>query len=52
MLEKYSAMSMKQKFNILSNELTRRLYNIDDEEEKKDEEVERTIEPMTKQLKN
>ena len=45
-------MSMKQKFNKLSNELTRRLYNIDDEEEKKDEEVERTIEPMTKQLKN
>ena len=52
MLEKYSAMSMKQKFNILSNELTRRLYNIDDEEENKDEEVERKIEQMTKQLKN
>ena len=33
MLEKDSAMSMRQKYTILSNELTRRLYNIDDEED-------------------
>ena len=52
LLEKDSAMSSKQKFTILSNELTRRLYNIDDEGEDKDEEVEKTIEKMTKQLKN
>ena len=45
-------MSMKQKFNKLSNEQTRRFYNIDDEEENKDEEVERKIEQMTKHLKN
>lgn len=52
MLEKDLAMSVKQKYTFLTNELTRRLYNIDDEEENKDEEVERTMEQMTKQLKN
>ena len=52
MLEKDSAMAMKQKYTILANELTRRLYNIDDEEEENAEEVEKTIEQMTRQLKN
>ena len=31
MLEKESAMGTRQKFTIQSNELTRRLYNVDDE---------------------
>ena len=48
LLEKDSAMAMKQKFTILSNELTRRLYNIDDEGEHLGEEVDKTIEHMTK----
>ena len=52
MIEKDSAMSTKQKITILSNELTRRLYNIDDKDDDMKDEVEKTIENMTRQLKN
>ena len=52
MLEKESAMSTKQKITIQSNELTRRLYNVDEELEGKDEEVTDIVENFTGQLKN
>ena len=52
MLEKESAMSTKQKITIQSNELTRRLYNVDEELEGKDEEVTDIVENFTRQLKN
>ena len=52
LLEKESAMGMKQKYCINSNELTRRLYVIDGEEEKGEEEITNTIEYFTRQLKN
>ena len=51
-VEKESAMSKKQKFCILANETTRRLYNIDIEEDKEEEEVKEILEKMTSQLKN
>ena len=44
-------MENKQKFCINSNELTRRLYNVD-EERVGEEEVTKIIEHFTKQLKN
>ena len=50
-LEKTSAMESRQKYCISSNELTRRLYNVD-EETVKDEEIERIMEDYTRQLKN
>ena len=52
MLEKESAMSTKQKITIQSNELTRRLYNVDEELEGKEEEVTKIVENFTRQLKN
>ena len=52
LLEKESAMGMKQKYCINSNELTRRLYVIDEQDEKGEEEVTKTIEDFTRQLKN
>ena len=51
LIEKDSAMENKQKFCINSNELTRRLYNVD-EERVGEEEITRIIEHFTKQLKN
>ena len=51
LIEKESAMTQRQKFSILSNELTRRLYNIDEEDEEAEKETENTIENFTKQLK-
>ena len=50
-IERESAMTQRQKFCILSNELTRRLYNIDEEDEGFRKEKEDTIENFTKQLK-
>ena len=52
MLEKESAMGTRQKFTIQSNELTRRLYNVDEELLEKEEEVYEIIEKFTKQAKN
>ena len=52
MLEKDSAMANRQKYTIQSNELTRRLYNIDENLETKKEEIEQVIEAYTRQLKN
>ena len=52
LLEKGSAMGMKQKYCINSNELTRRLYVIDEGDEKGEEEITNTIEDFTRQLKN
>ena len=49
LIEKSSAMSTKQKFCILANEVTRRLYNV--EEEREDEEVTEILEKITTQLK-
>ena len=49
-VEKNSAMGNKQKYCILGNETTRRLYNINEENE--DPEAEIVLENMTKQLKN
>ena len=51
LIEKESAMNQRQKFMILSNELTRRIYNIDEEDEEFRREVEATIENFTVQLK-
>ena len=51
-IEKDSAMAVKQKYTIMSNELTRRLYNIDEEVPKKEAEIEEVMENFTKQLKN
>ena len=48
MIEMDSAMSTKQKITILSNELTRRLYNIDDKEDDMKTETEKTIENLTR----
>ena len=50
LIEKDSAMSIKQKYCILSNEVTRRLYNVAEDE--KEEEVEKVLDKMTEQLKN
>merc|ERR1712015_401415 len=52
MLDRESAMATRQKFTIQSNELTRRLYNIDEEIDEVDDEVERVIEDFTRQTKN
>ena len=52
LLEKESAMGTKQKYCINANELTRRLYVIDEEDEEGEEEIRRTIEDYTRQLKN
>ena len=52
MLEKESAMGTRQKFTIQSNELTRRLYNVDEELLSKEEEVFEITEQFTKQAKN
>ena len=52
MLERDSAMSTKQKITIQANELTRRLYNIDEELPGKEEEVVEIVENFTRQLKN
>ena len=49
-LEKHSVMSKKQKYCILSEEVTRRLYNVAEEEE--NEEVEKILDGISKQLKN
>ena len=45
-------MSQQQKYSISANKLTRRLYNIDEEDENMVEEVEETIENFTRQIKN
>ena len=45
-------MSSNQMFSIQTNELVKRLYNIDDDLEEKEEEIEKVIEIYTKQLKN
>ena len=47
LLEKGSAMSVKQKYCINANELTRRLYVIDEDDEGGEEEVSNTIEDFT-----
>ena len=52
MLEKESAMAIKQKQCILGNELTRRLYNVDTEVDEEDEDVREIIENYTRQAKN
>ena len=54
MLERESAMGNRQKFCIQGNELTRRLMNIDTEleEDELEEEVVKTIEDYTRQVKN
>ena len=53
MLHRDSAMGKKQKFCIQANELTRRLQNIDEEDEEVAEtEVVKTIEDYTRQVKN
>ena len=52
MLCKSSAMSIKQKHCIMANEITRRLYNLDREDENLEKEVEEVIETFTKQSKN
>ena len=52
MIEKDSAMAVKQKYTIMTNELTRRLYNIDEEVPDKEAEIEEVLETFTKQLKN
>ena len=54
LLEKDSAMSVRQKFCILGNELTRRLYNLDQNMGDRDleSEVDEVIEHFTKQCKN
>ena len=54
LLEKDSAMSVRQKFCILGNELTRRLYNLDQKmgEDELEEEVKEVIEHFTQQCKN
>ena len=52
MLERDSAMSTKQKITIQANELTRRLYNINEEDPDLEGEVEKVIENYTKQIKN
>ena len=52
LLEKKSAMGMTQKYCINGNELTRRLYVIDDKDEGGADEVHRTIEDFTRQIKN
>ena len=45
-------MGIKQKHTILGNELTRRLYNIDEELEEAETEIEKVIENFTRQAKN
>ena len=45
-------MSVKQKITIQSNELTRRLYNVDEELEGKESEVTEIVETFTRLLKN
>ena len=53
MLDRKSAMGKRQKYCIMSNELTRRLMNIDEEDEVLAErEITKTIEDFTRQLKN
>ena len=52
LLEKESAMGMKQKYCINANELTRRLYVVDEEDEGGENEVLKIIEDFTRQLKN
>ena len=52
MLERDSAMSTKQKITIQANELTRRLYNINEEDTDLESEVEKVIETYTRQIKN
>ena len=51
-IEKESAMSKKQKFCILANETTRRLYNTDIENDPEEDEIKEVLEKMTSQLKN
>ena len=45
-------MGMRQKFCINANELTRRLYVIDDQDDGGEEEIEKTVNDFTRQLKN
>ena len=52
MIEKESAMGTTQKFTRQSNELTRRLYNVDEDLPAKEEEVYGIVEQFTKQAKN
>ena len=52
MLEKNSAMGIKQKHCIMANELSRRLYNLDSNNEDLEAEVEEVIETYTRQCKN
>ena len=52
LLEKDSAMSIRQKMCILSNEMTRRLYNLDSSMENLEEEVTEVVENFTRQSKN
>ena len=51
-IEKDSAMSIRQKICILSNEVTRRLYNLESSLENLEEEVSRIMENFTRQCKN
>ena len=52
LIEKESAMGTRQKFCILANELTRRIYNIDENDEEAEAEITKTIENFTRQAKN
>ena len=52
LLEKESAMGTKQKFCINANELTRRLYVIDEEDEGGEQEITKTMEDYKSQLKS
>ena len=52
MLERESAMGIRQKLTILSNELTRRLYNVDEQLENVREEMTEIMEKFTNQAKN
>ena len=52
LIERDSAMDTRQKFCINTNELTRRLYNVDEELPEKEEEVVEIIENYTRQIKN
>ena len=52
LIEKESAMGSRQKFCILANELTRRIYNIDENDKGAEAEITETIENFSRQAKN
>ena len=52
MIDKDSAMSINQKHCIMANELTRRLYNLNAEDENLEQEASEVMENFTRQCKN